>query len=45
MRGNPLQRHLRDINVMSNHVIYDIDGAAELHGRALLNLEPNSLIY
>jgi alkylation response protein AidB-like acyl-CoA dehydrogenase len=45
MRGNPLQRHLRDINVMSNHVIYDIDGAAELHGRALLGLEPNSAIY
>ncbi len=45
MRGNPLQRHLRDINVMSNHVIYDIDAASELHGRALLGMEPNSLIY
>lgn len=45
MRGNPLQRHLRDINVMSNHVIYEIDGAAELHGRAQLGMEPNSAIY
>ena len=45
MRGNPLQRHLRDVNVMSNHVIYDIDAASELHGRALLGMEPNSLIY
>ena len=45
MRGNPLQRHLRDVNVMSNHVIYDMDAASELHGRALLGMEPNSLIY
>lgn len=45
MRGNPLQRHLRDVNVMSNHVIYDIDAASELHGRALLGMEPNSMIY
>jgi alkylation response protein AidB-like acyl-CoA dehydrogenase len=45
MRGNPLQRHLRDINVMSNHVIYDIDAASELRGRAMLGMEPNSMIY
>lgn len=45
VRGNPLQRHLRDVNVMSNHVIYDIDAASELHGRALLGMEPNSMIY
>lgn len=45
MRGNPLQRHLRDINVMSNHIIYDIDGASELHGRALLGMAPNSMTY
>ena len=45
MRGNPLQRYLRDVNVMSNHVIYDIDAASELHGRALLGMKPNSFIY
>lgn len=45
MRANPLQRLFRDVNVMSNHVIYDIDSASELHGRALLGLEPNSAIY
>ena len=41
-RANPMQRFLRDINVMSNHIVYDKDGAAELHGRALIGLPPNS---
>lgn len=44
-RANPLQRHFRDVSVMSNHIIYDIDGAAELYGRALLGMEPNSPTY
>ena len=39
---NPLQRALRDVNVMSSHIVYDMDGATELHGRALLGLPPNS---
>ncbi len=39
---NPLQRALRDINVMSSHVVYDLDSATELHGRALIGLPPNS---
>jgi alkylation response protein AidB-like acyl-CoA dehydrogenase len=39
---NPLQRALRDINVMSSHVVYDLDVATELHGRALIGLPPNS---
>ncbi len=39
---NPIQRALRDINVMSSHVVYDLDGALELHGRALIGLPPNS---
>lgn len=39
---NPLQRALRDINTMASHVVYDMDGATELHGRALLGLPPNS---
>lgn len=39
---SPLQRALRDINVMSSHVVYDLDAAQELHGRALIGLPPNS---
>jgi 3-hydroxy-9,10-secoandrosta-1,3,5(10)-triene-9,17-dione monooxygenase len=39
---NPLQRALRDINVMSSHIVYDLDGATELHGRAMIGLPPNS---
>ena len=27
---------------MANHVVYDLDGARELHGRALIGLPPNS---
>ncbi len=45
MRSNPMQRYLRDVNVMSNHIVYDLDGAAELHGRALIGLPPNALTY
>ena len=40
--SNPLQRALRDVQVMSSHVAYDIDGATELHGRAMLGMPPNS---
>lgn len=42
MLDNPLQRALRDVNVMSSHIVYDMDGATELHGRALIGLPPNS---
>lgn len=45
LRSNPMQRHLRDVNVMSNHIVYDKDGAAELHGRALIGLPPNALTF
>lgn len=39
---SPLQRALRDVNVMSSHVVYDFDGVTELHGRAMIGLPPNS---
>lgn len=39
---NPLQRAQRDINVMASHVVYDMDQATELRGRALIGLPPNS---
>lgn len=41
-RNNPLQRTLRDINVIGSHVVYDMDSATELQGRSLLGLPPNS---
>ncbi|WP_298670329.1 acyl-CoA dehydrogenase family protein [uncultured Sphingomonas sp.] len=45
LRSNPMQRYLRDVNVMSNHIVYDKDGAAELHGRSLIGLAPNAQTY
>lgn len=41
---NPMQRYLRDIMVMTSHVILDIDVTMEQHGRSLLGLEPNSIL-
>lgn len=41
---NPMQRLLRDVQVMQSHVVYDLDLATELHGRALVGLPPNSLL-
>jgi alkylation response protein AidB-like acyl-CoA dehydrogenase len=41
---NPLQRALRDINVMSSHVVYDMDLALELQGRAMIGLPPNTTL-
>jgi alkylation response protein AidB-like acyl-CoA dehydrogenase len=41
---NPMQRYLRDIMVMTSHVIFDIDVTLEQHGRSMLGLEPTSII-
>lgn len=41
---NPLQRALRDINVMASHVVYDLDMALELRGRTLVGLPPNTAL-
>jgi alkylation response protein AidB-like acyl-CoA dehydrogenase len=41
---NPMQRYLRDILVMTSHVIFDIDVTMEQHGRSMLGLEPNSTL-
>lgn len=38
------QRHLRDIIVVSTHVVFDVDAAYELHGRGMLGLPPNSML-
>lgn len=42
--SNPLQRMLRDVQVMQSHIVYDQDVATELHGRALVGLPPNSAL-
>lgn len=41
----PFQRLLRDLNIMSSHVGFDQDACNELHGRAILGLQPNSFIF
>lgn len=41
---SPLQRAFRDLNMMATHVIFDIDTAAEQHGRALLGLPPTTML-
>ncbi|WP_417595179.1 hypothetical protein [Parasphingorhabdus sp.] len=45
MTANPLQRALRDINVMASHIVYDFDGATELLGRSMIGLEPNTRVF
>lgn len=44
MFDNPFQRNLRDLLVISSHVVFDLDLANELHGRALIGLGPNSML-
>jgi alkylation response protein AidB-like acyl-CoA dehydrogenase len=45
MTSSPLQRALRDINVMASHVVYDFDAATELLGRSLIDLPPNTPVF
>lgn len=44
MLDQPFQRAVRDINVVSTHVVFDIDAVLELHGRSLVGLPPNSML-
>ncbi|HEX5110287.1 MAG TPA: acyl-CoA dehydrogenase family protein [Vicinamibacterales bacterium] len=41
----PIQRFQRDIQALSNHAIMHPQTAAELYGRVLCGLEPNTAIY
>jgi hypothetical protein len=41
---DPLQRILRDINVMTSHVIFDMDVVFEQHGRSMLGMKPTSML-
>jgi 3-hydroxy-9,10-secoandrosta-1,3,5(10)-triene-9,17-dione monooxygenase len=43
--SNPLQRYQRDINTVLGHAIYDHEVANESHGRGLLGLPPNYMIF
>jgi alkylation response protein AidB-like acyl-CoA dehydrogenase len=40
----PFQRAQRDLAVISTHIVFDVDTAYELNGRALLGLPPNSTL-
>ncbi|MGI3901369.1 MAG: acyl-CoA dehydrogenase family protein [Janthinobacterium lividum] len=42
---HPFQRTMRDIDVMTSHVGFDVDSCFELHGRALLSLPPNTPLF
>lgn len=44
MLDQPFQRSVRDLNVLSSHVVFDVDTANELHGRTLVGLPPNSML-
>jgi alkylation response protein AidB-like acyl-CoA dehydrogenase len=37
--SSPLQRALRDVNTLSCHAVFDLDGRLETYGRMLLGLE------
>jgi alkylation response protein AidB-like acyl-CoA dehydrogenase len=41
---NPMQRILRDMMVMTSHIIFDEDVTMEQHGRGMLGLPPNTAI-
>jgi hypothetical protein len=38
---SPIQRHLRDLQMMRGHVIFDWDRAAQIGGKIALGLEPS----
>jgi hypothetical protein len=39
-----MQRYLRDIMVMTSHIIFDFDVTMEQHGRSMLGLDPTSVL-
>ena len=43
-QSNPVQRYLRDIMVMTSHIIMDMDVTMEQHGRSLLGLDPTTIL-
>lgn len=43
-RDEPLQQRLRDLRVMRCHVIFEPDSTAEIYGRTMLGLDPETLL-
>ena len=43
-RSHPLQRAVRDLNTLACHVVFDLDGRLEIHGRTLLGMEPRGMV-
>jgi 3-hydroxy-9,10-secoandrosta-1,3,5(10)-triene-9,17-dione monooxygenase len=39
--SSPLQRHLRDLQMIRGHVIFDWDRAAQIGGKVALGIEPS----
>ncbi|MDJ0866845.1 MAG: acyl-CoA dehydrogenase [Myxococcota bacterium] len=42
--SHPLQRAVRDVDTLSCHVVFDLDARLEMHGRAMLGLEPRGMV-
>ncbi len=40
--SDPLQRALRDVNVASCHIVFDLDAQRERYGRVMLGLDPGA---
>jgi hypothetical protein len=38
--SSPLQRHLRDLQMIRGHVVFDWDRAAQIGGKVALGIEP-----
>lgn len=43
-QSHPLQRAWRDINTLSCHMVFDLDGRLEVFGRVLLGLDPGRVL-
>lgn len=43
-QSEPLQRRVRDLRVMRCHAIFEPDATAEVYGRTLLGLDPETLL-
>lgn len=42
--NHPLQRALRDVNTISCHIVFELDGRLEAFGRLLLGMEPGGAL-
>jgi alkylation response protein AidB-like acyl-CoA dehydrogenase len=42
--SSPMQRALRDLNVITTHIVFDMDTVTEQRGRVLVGLEPTTTL-